>query len=125
MKAINVVTMALIISFIPGCATYRTNSDVTFDSTVVKKTESEIQILEQGLATGSYQSLGMIDGVVKKLTVFHKDPTKEQVNVVLIQKAQALHADAVINVTYKGGIGMTTWGYLKGEGEAVKINESE
>ena len=46
-------------------------------------------------------------------------------NIVLAEKALALDADAVINVTYKRGIGMANWGYMKGEGEAVKINDDK
>lgn len=58
---------------------------------------------------------------VKKLTVFHKDPTKEQANEALSEKARAVGADAVINTTYKSGIGFTTWGYIDANGTGVKL----
>lgn len=60
---------------------------------------------------------------MKKLTLFHKDPTKEQANEDLIEKARLLSADAVINVTYKSGVGFTTWGYINAKGTAVKFDE--
>ena len=56
----------------------------------------------------------------KKLTLFHANPTKEQVNYVLAKKGKALNANAVRNVKYTSGIGMTTWGYMDATGEASK-----
>ena len=70
-----------------------------------------------------YKALGPVTGEVKKLTVFHRDPTKDQVNLVLIEKARAMDADAVINVIYKSGIGFMTWGYIEAAGTGVKFAE--
>lgn len=125
MKAIKLLAIVIVVSLASGCAAYRTNSDVTFDSTVVQKTASKVKILETGLADVSYASLGTVEAVVKKLTLFHKDPTKEQVNIVLIKKGEKLGADAVINVIYNSGVGMLTWGYMEGVGEAVKIQSGK
>ena len=125
MKAIKLLAIVIVVSLASGCAAYRTNSDVTSDSTVVQKTASKVKILETGLADVSYASLGTVEAVVKKLTLFHKDPTKEQVNIVLIKKGEKLGADAVINVIYNSGVGMLTWGYMEGVGEAVKIQSGK
>jgi uncharacterized protein YbjQ (UPF0145 family) len=32
-----------------------------------------------------------------------------------------LGADAVINIKYKSGVGLTTWGYIDANGVAVKF----
>lgn len=120
MKSIKIVILGLFVSLGSGCASYRTNSDISFESTSGTETATKVEILESGLEKGGYEVIGPVEAVVKKLTVFHKDPTKEQVNVVLAEKASKLNADAVINVKYKSGVGMTTWGYMEGKGEAVK-----
>jgi uncharacterized protein YbjQ (UPF0145 family) len=123
MKMILSLPILFLAALTTGCANYRTDSNVSFDSTKGVSNQSNILILETGYSDNNYTSLGKISGEVKKLTVFNKDPTKEQVNVVLSEKAKALGADAVINVVYKSGIGMTTWGYMEGTGEAIKINK--
>jgi len=123
MKKITLLIVIGITAMTSGCASYRTNSDISFETTEVKteKLSKEIKILESGLDEVDYELIGVVDGIVKKLTVFHKNPTKEQVNAVLIEKASKLNADAVINVKYQSGVGVTTWGYMKGTGDAVKL----
>ena len=66
--------------------------------------------------------LGDISVSVNKTTVFNADPTREQINSKLKEKAASLGADAVILVRYgKGGIGLMTWGHLEGKGRAIKF----
>jgi len=48
------------------------------------------------------------------------NPKKSQVDLELILKARMIGADAVIDLEYSGGIGFTTWGYMKASGIAVK-----
>ena len=84
---------------------------------------SYIIISEGSLSERRPQSLGVIEVSVKKLTVFHADPTKEQANEALIEKAKLLGADAVINVTYSSGVGFTTWGYMDAKGKAVRFTK--
>lgn len=125
MKILKLLTIGIVVSLASGCANYRTNSDVNFDSTPVQKTASEVKILETCLLVGDYESLGMVEAVVKRSKVSHKDPTEEQVNLLLIEEGQKLKADAVINIAYKSGAGMTNFGYMVGKGEAVKINSGK
>ena len=80
-------------------------------------------VLEGDLEDKKCTVIGPIEGVVKKLSLFHKDPTKEQVDIVLIEKSKQMGADAVINVEYEDGVGFSTWGYIKAEGTAVKTHE--
>jgi len=123
MRKVRFIVGILGLLVLTGCASYRTNSDVEFKSTEIEKTISTVQILESDLTDVAYSVIGPIKAIVKKLTVFHKHPTKEQVDVVLVQKAAEMGADAVINVSYTGGVGFTTWGYMKAEGTAVKTEE--
>ncbi|WP_088279877.1 heavy metal-binding domain-containing protein [Ideonella sp. A 288] len=74
---------------------------------------------EDNLPGRKCTEIGPIEVSVKKLTIFHQDPTKEQANLALIEKARALGADAVIRVTCEIGIGFTTWGYIDAKGTAV------
>lgn len=99
-------------SVLSGCASYRTNSSIS-------EIKNDIAVIE-GVPNIKYKELAKIEGTVKKLTLFHKDPTKEQVNVVLIEKARTVGADAVIKVTYKSGISATTYGYITASGVAIK-----
>ncbi len=73
------------------------------------------------MADRKYQALGVVEVSVKKLTVFHKDPTREQANEALTEKARVLGADAIVNTTYTSGVGFTTWGYIDARGTAVKF----
>jgi len=105
-----------------GCATYRTDSNISSEPTSSAASKTKVLILE-GVPEKKYKELGPVEVSVKKLTVFHKDPTKEQANEALIEKARIIGADAVINVTYESGIGFTTWGYIDAKGTGVKFGE--
>ena len=105
-----------------GCASYRTNTGVDISAPEAKQALTEVIILETGLPEDSYTSLGEVKATVKKLTAFHKNPTKEQVNIALAEKAKRLGADTVINTKYQSGVGFTTWGYINAIGQAVKKN---
>ena len=113
--------VAILLAVVSGCASYRTDTGTSFSSTKGVVNPTKVVITETSLPEKKYTSLGVVEGEVKKLTIFHSDPTKEQVNVVLSEKAAALGADAVINVLYKNGIGLTTWGYIEAKGTAVKF----
>lgn len=105
-----------------GCATYRTDSNITSVPASAVSSKANVLILE-GIPDKKYKEIGPIEVSVKKLTVFHKDPTKEQANEALIEKARIIGADAVIKVTYESGIGFTTWGYIDAKGTGVKFGE--
>ncbi|MBH1964347.1 MAG: hypothetical protein I8H77_08435 [Comamonadaceae bacterium] len=125
-----------------GCA-YRTDSNIPSDApesaaistgsnpalsaaqktAAIKAARNKVQISGDALPGKKYEEIGAIEVSVKKLTVFHKDPTKEQADEVLREKAVAIGADAVVNVIYKSGIGFTTWGYMDAEGTGVKFVE--
>ncbi len=122
-----------------GCASYRVDSNIpseepadTSTSAPIRAAENAAQkkaartrviISEDSLPSKKYKEIGLIEVSVKKLTVFHKDPTKEQANEALQEKAVAIGADAVVNVTYKSGIGFTTWGFMDAEGTGVRFEE--
>jgi hypothetical protein len=84
-------------------------------------TENNVILSDSNLPGRNYREIGPIEVSVKKLTIFHIDPTKEQANDALIDRARQMGADAVINITYKAGIGFTTWGYIDAHGLAVKL----
>lgn len=105
-----------------GCATYRVSSNVdggVSDSNQVLL--SDIKLYESSLPEGSFMTVGPIDVSIKKLTIFNADPTKEQANQALREKALLIGANAVINIKYSSGVGFTTWGYMDAEGLGVKI----
>ena len=107
-----------------GCAAYRTSSNIPAEETPAPASASAtVLISEDALAGRKYKELGPVEVSVKKLTIFHKDPTREQANEALQARARALGADAVINVKYENGIGLTTWGYVDAKGTAVKLTE--
>lgn len=115
-----VAAAAVMVSSMSGCA-YRTESNVDYDAAKLLNPGPEIIITEGSLPDKKYTPIAVIDVSVKKLTVFHADPTKEQANKELIEKAKIIGADAVINVVYDSGIGLTTWGYMDAKGTAVKL----
>jgi len=81
-------------------------------------------LLSEGNFPGrKYSEIGPVEVSVKKLTIFHADPSKEQANEALIEKAKLLGADAVINIKYETGVGLTTWGYMDAKGTAVRFTK--
>jgi len=105
-----------------GCATYRTDSNIASEPTSAVSSKANVLIIE-GVPDKKYKEIGPIEVSVKKLTAFHKDPTKEQANEALVEKARIIGADAVIKVTYESGIGLMTWGYMDAKGTGVKLDE--
>jgi hypothetical protein len=105
-----------------GCASQQTSSSTTPAPAAAVSPKNNVQIFE-GVPNKKYKEIGPIEVSVKKLTIFHQDPTKEQANEALGEKARAIGADAVIKVTYESGIGLTSWGYIDATGTAVKLNE--
>ena len=105
-----------------GCASYRTDSNIDAESVTPVNSTASVLIME-GIPGKPYKEIGPIEVSVKKLTVFHKDPTKEQANEALVEKAKIVGANAVIKVTYSAGVGFTTWGYMDAKGIGVKLTD--
>ena len=120
------LSAGLLLALLGGCASYRVSSNVdtpapaASPSAAPAAAAAAIPVLEGDMTQRKYRELGPIEVSVKKLTVFHKDPTKEQANEALVERARAMGADAVIKVSYKSGIGFTTWGYIDATGTAIK-----
>lgn len=117
-------TLVISAALTSGCAAYRTEANTPLPvATALSTNTKNIVISESALSDKKYKTLGPVTGEVKKLTIFHTDPTKEQVNLVLTEKARAMDADGVINVIYKTGIGFMTWGYIEAAGTGIKFTE--
>jgi len=122
LNKISLIAAIIAATALSGCATYRTDSNITSETTSSVNSKASVLILES-VPEKKYKEIGPVEVSVKKLTVFHKDPTKEQANEALIEKARIIGADAVIKVTYESGIGFTTWGYIDAKGTGVKFGE--
>ena len=109
--------VVVVISMGSGCAAYRTSSNIN-SSTYAHN--GPVTVTEGSLPDNGYTVISPIDVSIKKLTLFHANPTKEQADEALKDKARLIGADAVINVRYKSGVGMTTWGYIDAAGTGVK-----
>lgn len=115
---LSVVVASLTLS---GCSSYRVSSNVQGAEPVAVTAKQNVIITERSLPADTFSLIGPLNISVKKLTIFHKDPTKEQADEALREKAISMGADAVMEVRYSSGIGMTTWGYMDAEGKAVKL----
>lgn len=122
-QAFSLLALAAGAAITSGCAAYRVDSNVEAGPTSTASPTAHVIITEGTISDRKFEVLGPIEVSVKKLTVFHANPTKEQARYALIQRARALGADAVINVTYQSGVGLTTWGYMDAKGTAVKFTE--
>lgn len=122
MKTIKILTIAISVTILSGCASYRISSNIQNDS-IKEKSINKITpvLITEGTPKRKFKEISPIEISIKKLTIFHQDPTKEQANQALIEKAREIGADAVINVKYKSGIGFTTWGYIDANGTGVKF----
>lgn len=122
MKNFKLLSALIVVSTLgSGCATYRTDSNIPAAASTTTRAATTVLIAEDALPNRKYKEIGPVEVSVKKLTVFHKDPTKEMANDALIERARLIGADAVIKVTYKTGIGLTTWGYIDASGTGVKL----
>lgn len=120
MKIINLTVVIILGLSFSGCSSYRSESGISIPENINVK--SNIVIAENDLKDKNCDTIEHIVASVKKLTLAHKNPTKEQVNYVLSEKAKALNANAVRNVKYTSGVGLTTWGYMDAEGDASKCD---
>lgn len=121
LNRVALLSAVVVAALTSGCASYRTSSNIMSEAPAGLPANTKVLISEDSLPGRKYKEIGPIEVSVKKLTVFHKDPTKEQANEALSEKARAVGADAVINTTYKSGIGFTTWGYIDANGTGVKL----
>ena len=115
-----IVFSALFILVVFSGCSYRNDSGIDIPNN--PKSQTSILVTEDSLKDKNCTDIKKIDVSIKKLTAFHKDPTKEQANYVLSEKAKQLSANAVRNVKYSSGIGLTTWGYIDAEGDASKCD---
>jgi len=122
-QKIALLSAVIVATLTSGCASYRTSSNISAEAPAGLSANTKVMISEDSLPGRKYKQVGPIEVSVKKLTVFHKDPTREQANEALTEKAKAIGADAVINVTYKSGIGLMTWGYMDANGTGVKLTD--
>lgn len=107
---------------LPGCAAYRTSSNIESANQAVAPSK-RIAIYEGTADPGKkFKTTQRIEVSIKKLTLFHSDPTKDQANMELEKRATALGCDAVTNVQYQTGIGLTTWGYIDAQGNCAKFD---
>ena len=117
------LTLALLaVALTAGCASYRTNSDIEFDSTDLGERKPVIPVGKVDTTGRQTRVIGPVVATVKKLTVNHDDPTREMADIVLAHKAKEMGADAVINVKYEEPkIVVGSWGELRAEGTAIKF----
>lgn len=95
-----------------------------YQATEPSRNVSEIEIFEgDTFDNKEHIVIGDIKVKVKKLTLFHSNPTKEDAVVALKQKAHEVGADAVINAAFKFGVGLTSWGQMTATGTTIKFKE--
>ncbi len=123
----NILTLTILTLSLTACGgTWQTsdidrkNAQVSEQETLSKKAPSSVVVTEGGISQ-DYETIGDIRVSVKKTTIFHADPTKEQATEALREKGASVGADAVINATYGDvGPGLMSWGSIEAEGTAVR-----
>jgi hypothetical protein len=79
-----------------------------------------------GKPTQTYTSVGPVQAKLSEnSSTAGAPPTIEEVNVKLQELAAQMGANAVINVTYKRGMGVFSWNVLTGIGEAVILESDD
>ncbi len=110
--------------FISSCSTYKTNSKTTFSSTYLSGQEPVIHVGEITESPDKLTLLGWVEASVSKPSIIAKNPTEEQVDIILAEKGEALGADAIIYVTYKTRIGSLFLNKIEARGQAVKLKDN-
>ena len=120
MKKTNLLLSISIIALgFSGCATYRSSSGIQVPSTYVKPT---ILVTGTQLVGKNCKTIAKVDTSIKKLTAFSANPTKNQAFFILAEKGKKIGANAVRNVKWETGVGLTTWGYIDANGDASKCD---
>ncbi|MEK6738014.1 MAG: hypothetical protein AABY74_05035 [Planctomycetota bacterium] len=117
-RALSFIAIFAFLLFGCGCA-YR--GDATFQAGYVPEKATAMLITREDITNRNYESLGTIEATVKKLTIFNANPTEEQVNIKLEEKAKEIGADAVMRVNYSFGVGLWSWGEVAASGIAVRF----
>jgi hypothetical protein len=115
------LSVALFVSVLSGCSPYRESSNIENEKATILPETTNVVIFESSMPDKKYKVIGPVEVSIKKLHLFHADPTKEQANEALARNARKIGADAVVNTEYKSGIGFTTWGYIDAKGLGVKL----
>ena len=106
-------------------ATIQTVDGVTPEVTTISNT-NEIIVTENDITDRPYTTLGEINVSASKLTIFNKDPTREDIDGRLRNEAAKLGADAVIFTRYVAPtITFTSWGTMTGNGRAIKFSKEQ
>ena len=122
MISFRLLGLGLAVSLASGCASYRTSSNIDGGTQPAAAPVKSIPIVASGASFNKkHRVLQKIEVSIKKLTLFHADPTRAQANSELEKRAIALGCDAVLNVQYQSGIGLTTWGYIDAQGNCAKF----
>ena len=119
--------MLLMLTGLSGCATWSTSSVKPGSAPAVRDKERRtatspelILVTEGDILDRRYEVLGDIKVTVNKTSIFHTDPTREDVVQKLRKKAAKLGADAVIFVRYGSvGVSAMSWGAQEGRGRAI------
>lgn len=106
-----------------GCSAYRVSSNIDERPLTAQEQSRKVTITQARIMNREYRFLGPVEVSIKKATIFHADPSRDQANEELEKRARMIGADAVMEVKYEGGIGAFTWGYLDAEGKAVKYTD--
>lgn len=129
-KAFRSAVLCASLIALAGCSSTWSTSSVTRSGAVgtvdaaKPRTASDIRITEGDITDHKYRVIGDISVNVNKTTIFNSDPTREQIDEKLSEKAMELNADAVILVRYGTvGIGLMSWGSLDGKGRAIAYTD--
>lgn len=116
----------LAVLLLAGCSTYRTNSDLSFDTVQLDQYKPVIPVGDVDFAVEELTFLGWVEAEVTKPSILHDDPTERQAAIVLGYLAQQeKNADAVIHVSYKLGGNLSPLTRMVARGQAVLINRKE
>ncbi len=121
---IGILFSAATILLVSACTIYFANSEVSFEPTKIVASGNNKIMSNDSLQDRKHVALCSVSANVKKLTLFHKNPTKEQVDIILAEKAKRLGADAIVNVTYKLKTGLSSWGILNASGTAIRFTDA-
>jgi uncharacterized protein YbjQ (UPF0145 family) len=92
-----------------------------------QKKAGSVQVVEGDLDGRSYRVVGSIRAVARRVSGWASNPTRDDVDEELRERAAKVGADAVIKVHYaveeQGPLGIDPRGKLTGEGIAVTFSE--
>ncbi|WP_380784786.1 heavy metal-binding domain-containing protein [Sphingomonas sp. R86521] len=114
------IALALVLAASPAVA-----KDKAAKTYVVVNADVGVPVFPYDLTDRPYEVVGEVKAGVRKASVFSKEASQKKIYEELWERAEKLHADAVVNAKYGDShVSALSWGKTNATGTAVRFKSS-